>query len=384
MAGMIEEFLKQRERDGLLRVLRPIAWRRGAKISLNNKEYIDFSSNDYLGLSNHPRLIEESKKAIDKFGTASCASRLMSGDLEIHYQLEEEVAGFKNKEAALVFNSGYQANVGIISALMKKGDCIFSDRLNHASIIDGIILSGARIFRFQHNDIGHLNLLLKEEREKFHNALIITETIFSMDGDRSPLKELVRLKNKYNCLIMVDEAHATGIFGQNGSGIVEEEGLTKEIDLIMGTFSKALAGFGAYLASSKDIIDYLINTCKGFIYSTALPPVVIAGNSASIKLVKEEPHRRRKLLDAAKYFREELKNKGFQVKGASQIVPLIAGENKKADKISKALQEKGYWVLPIRPPTVPVNQARLRFSLTFRHNIEILQRLIDDISKVRI
>jgi len=386
MAKIIEigEFLEKREKEGLFRRLRPITWRKNARICLDNKEYIDFSSNDYLGLSQHPKIIEESKKAIDKFGSSSCASRLMSGSLEMHQQLEEKIAAFKNKEAALVFNSGYQANLGIISALCAKGDCIFSDRLNHASIIDGIILSGARLFRFQHNDIEHLELLLKQEREKFNKALIITETIFSMDGDRPPLKELARLKKKYSCLMMVDEAHATGIFGQNGGGIIEEEGLTEDIDFIMGTFSKALAGFGAYLAASKTVVDYLINTCRSFIYSTALPPGIIAVNSASIELIKEEPHRRIKLLEEAQYFREALKNRGLQIKGSSQIAPLIVGENTKVLEFARALQEKGYWVLPIRHPTVPASEARLRFSLTFHHNREILQKLIDDISKIRI
>lgn len=380
----IEEFLTRKVNTGLLRTLRPISSRGQGKIYLNKKEYVDFSSNDYLGLSGHPKLIEESKKAIDRFGTAACASRLMSGDLELHHRLEERVAQFKNKEAALVFNSGYQANIGIISSLYKRRDAIFSDRLNHASIVDGILLSGAGHFRFQHNDIGHLDSLLKKERDKFRRALIVTESIFSMDGDRSRLKELTHLSEKYHCQLLVDEAHATGIFGKEGSGAVEELGLTERVDLIMGTFSKALGGFGAYLATSKKIVDYLINTCRSFIYSTALPPGVIASNLASIKLIKEESYRRKKLLESAQYFRDALKKMGLEVRGTSQIVPLITGENIKAIRFAGALQEKGYWVLPIRPPTVPSGEARLRFSLTFYHDKEILQKLIDDISKVGI
>src|SRR3989338_2603151 len=244
----IDEFLKERQESGLLRNLRPVSGRREGRIKVEGKEYIDFSSNDYLGLSSHPRLIKSAKKAIDEFGTSSSASRLLSGDLTLHHQLEEKIAQFKNKEAAMVFNSGYQGNLGIISALFTKGDCIFSDRLNHASIIDGILLSGARFFRFHHNDSRHLESLLKKERARYRKALIITETVFSMDGDKCLLKDLVRLKEKYNCEIMVDEAHATGIFGASGSGIVEEQGLQAQVDFIMGTFSKALGGFGAYLA----------------------------------------------------------------------------------------------------------------------------------------
>lgn len=380
----IEDFLKIRTQEGLLRTLKPVFRGRNGRILFNKKEYIDFSSNDYLGLSAHPKLMEEAKKAIDNFGTSSSASRLMSGDLELHHQLETKIARFKNKEAALFFNSGYQANVGIISSLYGRRDCIFLDRLSHASIIDGVVLSQAKLFRFAHNDSADLELLLKKERNKFESALIITESVFSMDGDRAPLKKLVHLKEKYNCKIFVDEAHATGIFGKTGAGIVEEEGLEDKIDFIMGTFSKALGGFGAYLATSKEVVDYLINTCRSFIYSTALPPSVISANLASIDVVKEEPYRREELLKLAGYFRDTLRDKGFEVRGQSQIIPVIIGDNLRTQKIAAKLQERGFWVLPIRPPTVPKNESRLRFSLTFYHKKEIITRLIDDVCSIRV
>jgi 8-amino-7-oxononanoate synthase len=380
----IEEFLKVRAEQGLLRILKPVSSRSNGRIRINKRQYIDFSSNDYLGLSGHPKLLEASKKAIDKFGTASSASRLMSGDLELHHKLEAKISQFKNKEAALFFNSGYQANLGILSSLYTRDDCIFFDRLGHASIIDGIVLSRASFFRFQHNDVTHLKSLLKKERDKFNKALIVTETVFSMDGDRAPLKELVYLKEKYNCEIFVDEAHATGIFGKNGSGVVEEEGLGEKIDFIMGTFSKAMGGFGAYLATSKRIVDYLINTCRSFIYSTALPPAIIACNLTSIDLIKEEPLRRKRLLESAEYFRDTLRSKGFKTRSESQIIPIITGDNLKTQEVAKRLQEKGYWVLPVRPPTVPYGEARLRFSLSFNHNKEILERVIDDICSIGI
>ncbi|MBI5144236.1 MAG: 8-amino-7-oxononanoate synthase [Candidatus Omnitrophica bacterium] len=379
MAG-IEEFLETRAREGLLRKLKPISFRKNGRIYFNKKEYLDFSSNDYLGLSDHPQLIDAAKEALDSFGASSSASRLLSGDLEMHHRLEEDIARFKNKEGALVFNSGYQANIGILSALYDRGDAVFSDRLNHASIVDGMVLSRAKIFRFQHNDPEHLESLLKRERQKFKKALIITETIFSMDGDRARLKELAGLKDKYDCEIMADEAHATGIYGKSGSGLVEEENLTDRVELIMGTFSKALGGFGAYLATSKRIVEYLVNTCRSFIYSTALPPATIASNLAAIQLVKEEAYRRCELLKLSEYFRDELKNRSFEVRGASQIVPVIVGESVKALAFSEALQEKGYWVLPIRPPTVPKGEARLRFSVTLHHDMKTLSKLIDDIS----
>jgi 7-keto-8-aminopelargonate synthetase-like enzyme len=205
-----------------------------------------------------------------------------------------------------------------------------------------------------------------------------------MDGDRAPLGELVRLKEKYACRLMVDEAHATGIFGERGSGVIEEEGLEEEVDLVMGTFGKALGGFGAYLAASKKIVDYLINTCRSFIYSTALPAAVIAADITALDLVKNESFRREKLLSLSRYFRESLREKGFQVKGNSQIVPLILEDTHKAVSFAEYLQEKGYWVLPIRPPTVPVKEARLRFSLTFYHSKEILEKLINELCEIKI
>jgi len=375
----IDRFLELRARGGLRRELHPISYRKNGKIVLKGKEYIDFSSNDYLGLAGHPRLVEAAKVALDRFGTGSSASRLLSGDLELHHRLEDETSRFKGKEAALVFNSGYQANLGLFSALYGKGDVIFSDRLNHASIVDGILLSQAAAFRFRHNDVNHLKGLLKKERKKFKNALIVTETIFSMDGDRPPLGDLVELKARYDCAIMVDEAHATGIYGPRGAGVVEEEGKVSEVDLIMGTFSKALGSFGGYLAGPTKVIDFLINRCRSFIYSTALPPGIIASSLEALKLVKEEPHRRTELLGRARYFRKRLKGMGFNVKGESQIVPLVTGENSKTINSAGTLQEKGWWVMPIRPPTVPKNEARLRFSLSFHQDLKTLERLLNDI-----
>lgn len=378
----IEEFLQKRKQDKLLRTLSPATFRRNGLRYSKGKEFIDFSSNDYLGLCAHPKLKKAVKDSINILGVGSSASRLLSGDLDIYHELEKEVSRFKGKEEALIFNSGYQANIGIISTFCRRGDVIFSDKLNHASIVDGIILSGARCFRFIHNDYNHLKRLLKKERAKFKQALIITETVFSMDGDKPELKELVRLAKDYNCKLMVDEAHATGIFGKRGAGVVEEEGLIEEVDLIMGTFSKALGGFGAYLASTSKSIKYLINACRSFIYSTALPPSIIAANLASLKLIEEEACRRKELIEKACYFRKKLQELGFKVRGSSQIVPLIVGDSQKAVKMSRELQKKGYWVLPIRPPTVPKGEARLRFSLTYYHSKEILEKLIKDICKL--
>lgn len=376
----IRSFLEERKNDGNLRKLTPLLSKDGILIKVNGKTFINFSSNDYLGLSQHPEMVKTAKEAAEKFGAGSSSSRLLTGDNELFQELEEKMANFKKKESALVFNSGYQANVGIISALFGKGDAIFSDRLVHASVIDGILLSGAKHFRFKHNDTAHLEELLNKERAKYKNALIVTESVFSMDGDIAPLKEISRLKEKYDCLYMVDEAHATGIFGSSGSGMIEETGLNDQVDLIMGTFSKALGSFGAYLACSKLIKEYLINTCRSFIYSTALPPTVIACNIKSLELVEKEPERRASLLELSKLFRETLLSKGFHPAGSSQIIPLIAGENAKAVSMSEKLRSEGFWVQPIRYPTVPKGEARLRFSLNYGHTKEMLLKVINTLN----
>ncbi len=377
----IEKLLDQRRQDSLLRVLKPANWRKNATICHDGGKLLDFASNDYLGLADHPKLKEASAKAVQKLGTSASASRLLSGDLKIHHELEEKTALLKGKNSALVFNSGYQANVGIISSLYKAGDAVFSDRLNHASILDGILLSGARLFRYRHNDLDHLESLLKKQADKFKNRLIVTETIFSMDGDRPPLKKIVDLKEKYNCKIMVDEAHATGVFGKDGGGVVAELGIADRIDLIMGTFSKALGSFGAYVAASKKTIAYLVNTCRSFIYSTALPPCVLAASLAALELLKTEPFRRKILCENATYFRDELAERGFEVRGSSQIVPLIVNDADKAVALSEHLQRRGCWVLPIRPPTVPVGQSRLRFSLSYCHDRQDLKNMVEQIGE---
>ena len=382
MERRIKEFLEERKKEDLLRSLTRATKLPRIKVLIDGKEYVNFSSNDYLGFSTHPAIASAVKGAVS-FGTGSSASRLMTGSLDLHHALEEKVAHFKGKEDGAVFNSGYQANVGIISALCGKDDCVFSDRLNHASIVDGIKLSGASHIRFRHNDAGHLEELLEEKRKDFRNSLIVTETVFSMDGDIAPLEDVVRLKKKYDSLLMVDEAHATGLFGPSGSGITEEKALSGEIDIIMGTFSKALGVFGAYAATSKVIKDFLVNSCRSFIYSTSLPEAIMAANLVAIEIVGKEPNRRKLLLENAEYFRSKVKSLGFDTRGESQIVPIVLGDNEKVLKFSSSLRKKGWWVTPVRPPTVPKGEARLRMSLTFDHSKSDLDRLISDMSCIK-
>jgi 8-amino-7-oxononanoate synthase len=343
---------------------------------------VDLSSNDYLGLSRHPNLRRATTKAVEEWGASSCASRLLSGDLGIHHALEERIASISGKEKALVFSSGYQANVGIISALVGRGDAAFADRLSHASLIDGIGLSGARCFRFRHNDLDHLETLLRKHSHSFQTRLVVTETVFSMEGDRAPLAGIVELKDRYGGVLMVDEAHATGIYGAQGGGLAAEARLGERVELVMGTFSKALGSFGAYVAGSTRVIDFLVNACRSFIYSTALPPCMAAASLAALETIEEEPHRRAALCKNAAWFRDALMARGYDVRGASQIVPLVVGGAERAVAASKGLEAKGFWVLPIRPPTVPVEEARLRFSLTYDHSREQLSELLEGVDQV--
>jgi 8-amino-7-oxononanoate synthase len=363
----IKKYLSRRRVEGNLRELQPVETREQGNIFRQQTRLVDFSSNDYLGLSRHPRLVRAARQALKKHGVGAGASRLLSGNYQLHHELEKAVAVFKRKESALVFNTGYQANLGIIQAFAEKEDVIFSDAFCHASQIDGVILSRAAKFPFRHNDIEHLTELLKKERHKFDRALILTESVFSMDGDLAPLRELTDLKERYNCLLMVDEAHATGVFGNEGRGRVDALNLNDRIDLVMGTFSKALGGFGAYLACSRNVTDYLINRARSFIYSTALPPAIIAANLAALDVLKEEPWRGPKLLARAEKFRQAVSKAGWSVKGESQIVPVMVGESKNALALAKELRSKGFYVLPIRPPSVPEGTARFRFSLCYNH-----------------
>ncbi|MGA1868489.1 MAG: 8-amino-7-oxononanoate synthase [bacterium] len=374
----IIDYLTQRSTKGLLRKLRVIDTVKKGKVTIGKKEYFDFSSNDYLGLREHPALTKMGIKMSRDFGAGSCASRLMSGTLSIHEHLEKEIATFKGKERGLLYNSGYQANIGIISAMVEAKDVVFSDRFNHASIIDGVRLSGAKLYRYAHNNVHHLEDLLRKHRPHYRRSLIITESIFSMDGDRAPLKDIVELKQNHNSFLLVDEAHATGIFGNHGSGVCEEDNVSDAIEIIMGTFGKALGSFGAYIATSETIAHYLINSSRSFIYSTSLPPFVIGANLAALEMVLNEGKRRREtLLDNALFLRTEFEKMGLHTRGCSQIIPVIIGNNKEVIKISQYLFDHGMLVVPIRPPTVPPGSARLRFSLTFHHKRESLEMIRD-------
>ncbi|KRE49650.1 8-amino-7-oxononanoate synthase [Paenibacillus sp. Soil522] len=334
---------------------------RGGRVLLN------LASNDYLGLAQHPAIIEAIRETLLTEGGGSGASRLVTGNRPPYGRLEEALAAWQNSEAALVFANGYMANSGVIQALAGRGDVVFSDQLNHASIVDGIILSRAEHARYRHNDMEHLKVLLHKHRDK-RRKLIVTDAIFSMDGDQARLRELVSLKHEYGAMLMVDEAHSGGIYGERGEGLCHELGLQNEVDVHMGTFSKSFGVYGAYVCGSRTLIRWLINKARPLIYSTALPPSFIAGISASLALVQADHWRRERLLSAGQLFRSSLFAAGFDVgSGDSPIVPVIIGDNDLALRFSKELEGEGIAAVAIRPPTVPEGTARIRFSLSAAH-----------------
>ncbi|MCH7569167.1 MAG: 8-amino-7-oxononanoate synthase [Deltaproteobacteria bacterium] len=373
---LIAAELQEIKRQGLYRQLRHVEGEQGPTISLDGQEVLNLSSNNYLGLANHPAIRAAAKEAIDRYACGSGASRLISGNMTLHLELEESIAKLKGAEAALVFNSGFQANVGLLSTLVGEGDVIFSDALNHASIIDGCRLSRAEALIYPHCDLDRLESDLRKT-QKNSKKLIVTETVFSMDGDIAPVREIADLAARHGAVVMVDEAHATGVFGPNGGGIVEEMGLVGQVLIQMGTLGKALGGFGAYVAGSRDLRDLLINRCRSFIFTTSLPPVVIAMAIAAIDIIKKEPQRRRALRDNSKTLREGLERMGFSLgRSGSQILPLMVGDSAKCMILAERLLQNGVFAQGIRPPSVPPGTSRLRIVPMATHTREQMEQAL--------
>lgn len=346
------------------------------------KRLLNLASNNYLGIAGDERLKQAACDAIQTYGCGATSSRLIVGNHPLYQQTEEALVRWKGSEAGLIFTSGYSANIGIITSLLGRDGIVFSDRLNHASIVDGILLSRAEKKRYHHNDLNHLEWLLqKTPRDK--RKLIVTDSVFSMDGDLADLNGLVTLKERYRALLMVDEAHASGVYGQRGEGYVHHLGLQKRVDVQMGTFSKALGCFGAYVTGPQWLIDYLINKARSLIFTTGLPPAVLGSIKAAIGLVAEDEQRRARLQENSRFFRQELSRLGFDVSGSeTQIVPIIIGSNEKTVSFSQRLQELGIGAIPVRPPTVPVNQARIRFTVMATHQLKDLSDAITKIAQV--
>ena len=367
---------------GLYRSLRRVAGDQGSTLFIDGREVINFSSNNYLGFANHPALRTAAKNAIDRYGCGSGASRLISGNMTLHEELEDKIAELKGTEAALVFNSGFQANTGVIPVLVGEGDVILSDALNHASIIDGCRLSRSKVVVYGHCNMDQLELALKQAPIG-GRKLIVTESLFSMDGDEVPLADIVGLAEKYGAIVMVDEAHATGVYEPNGAGLVAKLGLGERILIQMGTLGKALGGFGAYIAGTKALRELLINRCRSFIFTTSLPPAVMAMGIAALDLLKKEPERRQKLRDSCEQLRVGLNVLGFTLGNSqSQILPLMVGDATRCMLLSESLLENGVFAQGIRPPTVPAGTSRLRITLMATHAQEQIEQALKIFAEV--
>ncbi len=378
----IQEKLLQLQSQHLQRKLHPVSQVQGLTLQVSGKTYRNFASNNYLNLADDPRVLQAFLQAAKQYGVGSGAARLISGDLEIFHQLEAAIAQFKQSDAALLFNSGYMANVGVLSILTDAEDVILSDELNHASLIDGLRLAKAEKIIYPHGDLNYLQEQLQQLRAKNHvkNIFIATETVFSMDGDLAPLEPLTQLCQEYDAYLYLDEAHATGVFGNSGRGLLELVGATKifikERCLQMGTLGKALGCYGAYVACSQSVKDYLISRSRTFVYTTALPPAVAAASLQALQIVEQEPERRKILWDNIAYLAAQLKQHGIKnISAISPIIPIMIGDTERALKLSDQLKELGYWILAIRYPTVAKGTERLRLTVSSGHNQEELAQL---------
>jgi 8-amino-7-oxononanoate synthase len=347
----------------------------GGKIKIDGREVLNFSSNDYLGLAHHRHVIDRSREALDQYGVGSTASRLVTGTLPIHEELEARLARDKGYESALVFGSGYMANAGTIPVLAGRDDLIFADKLVHASMIDACRLSGAKLVRYAHNDVPALDKRLNQYSASTGRKLILTESVFSMDGDLAPLAEISALAEKHGAMLMVDEAHSSGTFGPNGAGLVREYGLEDAVTVSMGTLSKAFAGYGGFVACSTNLRRLLVHSARAFIYTTAPPPAVIGAALGIMDVLEASPNLGNILQANADYFRSLLHEGGLDtLQSHSQIIPIVIGDNEKSVGISQQLREQDIIAAAIRPPTVPDGSARLRLSVTLDHHVDDLER----------
>jgi 8-amino-7-oxononanoate synthase len=362
----IHDRLDELKELGLFRRTRMVSGPQGPRVVLDGKPVLLLCSNNYLGLADHPRVREAAADAAMRWGVGAGASRLVSGTMTVHRRLEERLAAFKGTEAALLFGSGYLANVGVVSALGGAGRVVFSDELNHASIVDGCRLAKADTFIYQHCDMEHLAWGLRHAEGR--GAVIVTDSVFSMDGDVAPLEEIVQLARRHDVRVVVDEAHGTGCLGPGGRGAVHEAGLEGEVDVVVGTLGKALGAYGAFAACDQAMAQLLVNSARPFIFSTAPPPPAVAGALAALELLEEQPHRVEKLQANADTMRDELAKEGFEVAGSTtQIVPLVVGDAKLAMRICELAIERGVFAQAIRPPTVPEGTSRLRLALMASH-----------------
>lgn len=355
--------------QGLRRGLEPIAGPQGPVVSLGGQDLVNLCSNDYLGLAADPRVRHAAARAVERYGAGAGAARLVVGDLDLHHELEARLARMKGTESALLFSSGYHVNAGVVGALVGPGDAVFSDAWNHASIIDGCRLSRAEVHVYPHGDVAALSALLAASRAR--RRLVVTDAVFGMDGDAAPLREITGLCARHGAMLYLDEAHSTGVLGASGSGLAEALGVTGEVDVLMGTLGKALGSFGAFVAGSRMLTEWLVSRARTFVFTTALPPASCAAAIAALDVLEGEPGRRARLDALSVRMKAGLEERGFPMRGVvAPIFPVVLGEERRALEASRLLRERGFLVKAIRPPTVPRGTSRLRVSLTASHTPE--------------
>jgi 8-amino-7-oxononanoate synthase len=385
MLDFLNQEIKSLKKAGLYRQLKRIDKINGPRVTIDGSEYLLFCSNNYLGLANHPKIIQKTIEIIKEFGFGSGASRLISGNTVIHEELERRIAQFKERESAIVFPTGYMANVGTITSLVDENDTVIIDRLNHASIIDACRLSKAKIQVYPHKDMPALEKILIKS-DKYKKRLIITDSVFSMDGDLAPLPQIVELAKKYNAMTMIDEAHATGCIGKQGRGVekfYKSLGMQDEVDIVMGTLSKALGSLGGYIAGSQKLIDYLKNKARSFIYTTALPASACAASIAALDILESNQSPLPNLWLNTEYLKAKLIKLGLNtMESKTQIIPILIGDAQKAMEISQELFKMGIFISGIRPPTVPKGQSRLRITVSASHTKEDLECLVSSLQEL--
>jgi 8-amino-7-oxononanoate synthase len=365
--------------QGLLRRRRVLEGGQGPRVTVDGREYLSFCSNDYLGLANHPALIRAAGEAAERFGVGAGASHLVSGHGAAHHALEEELAAFTGLPRALLFSTGYMANLGAVTALVGRGDEIFADRLNHASLNDAALLSRARLIRYPHRDLDALEKRLSVSRAE--RRLVVSDAVFSMDGDLAPVPELLALCERYDAWLMVDDAHGFGVLGAEGRGVLAHFGVSSPRVVYMATLGKAAGVAGAFVAGVPELVEMLIQRARTYVYTTAAPPLLAAASSESLRLIREEGWRRSRLAELVRLLRQGLRLRRWTLmESFIPIQPVIIGANEETVAVSEALREQGIWVPAIRPPTVPRGQARLRVSLSAAHSVEDVERLMRALS----
>ncbi|MGI0119151.1 8-amino-7-oxononanoate synthase [Zooshikella sp. RANM57] len=381
---VLQQRLAERERQHLLRQRQQITGPQQPTVINQKQVMVNFCSNDYLGLANHPAVIRSFQQAAKSHGVGSGASHLVCGHHQLHNQLEEALAEFTGYERVLLFSSGYMANLGVINALSTKGDYIFQDKLNHASLIDGGLISQARFQRYAHADVKQLERRLQQCSSQ-QQRLVVTDGVFSMDGDIAPLPGLVNLVESYNAWLMVDDAHGFGVLGEHGKGIIQHFGLSPEqVPILVGTLGKAFGTYGAFVAGSNTLIEALIQFARTYIYTTALPPALAAASLTSLKLLQEESWRRTHLQQLITFFRHEVSQQGWQLlPSCTPIQPVLVGDADQSVQISHELQKRGFWVTAIRSPTVPKGTARLRITFSAQHTMDQVEQLVDALANIK-